>query len=183
MAVARTSGRLQSTGFLAFPLKEGESFDSVDRAGWIYDKEARRQRRAGWPVGSSVRCRLVRKLVRTAVTRSMLAVEDTSEPSWVQRGARPTKQVLEPCSGDWALAAAAELGSRGGAAPARPSERPPSCSGAHCFRLTFLILAGVCVLGSVLSGWLARRTQSFYRERRQERLRREETRRRLSSNA
>eukprot|EP00250_Pteridium_aquilinum_P032059 c448_g1_i1 orf=155-1822(+) len=38
-----------------------------------------------------------------------------------------------------------------------------SCSGAHCFRLSFLIMAGVCALGSCVSVFLLLRTRRFYR--------------------
>ncbi|GAQ87521.1 hypothetical protein KFL_003580140 [Klebsormidium nitens] len=151
---------------------------SARLAGWIYDKEARRQRRAAWPAESSGSCTLSRKLVSTATTPFMLAVEGKPDESWGLHGGRPKRQARASRAGAWASAVAAEPGSRGGRAPALRPDCPPTCSGAHCFRLTFLILAGVCALGSVVNGWLALRTRSFYRERRQEGLRKEETRQR-----
>lgn len=39
-----------------------------------------------------------------------------------------------------------------------------SCSGVDCFRLSFFIMAGVCMAGSVLSCMLFFRTRAFYRE-------------------
>lgn len=38
-----------------------------------------------------------------------------------------------------------------------------SCSGAHCFRLSFLIMAGVCMTGSCVSVLLFLRTRNFYK--------------------
>ncbi|KAH7365962.1 hypothetical protein KP509_18G056400 [Ceratopteris richardii] len=42
-----------------------------------------------------------------------------------------------------------------------------SCSGVHCFRLSLLIMAGVCAFGSVLSVFLFLRTRRFYSRLRQ----------------
>lgn len=36
------------------------------------------------------------------------------------------------------------------------------CTGAHCFRLTFVIMAGVCLVGIVLNILLVARTRSLY---------------------
>lgn len=40
-----------------------------------------------------------------------------------------------------------------------------SCYGAHCFRLSFFIMAGVCMIGSLISIVLLLRTRIFYKER------------------
>ena len=37
------------------------------------------------------------------------------------------------------------------------------CVGAHCFQLTFLVLAGVCVVGAVANAVLAVRTRKMYK--------------------
>ncbi|KAL8137151.1 hypothetical protein V2J09_003152 [Rumex salicifolius] len=38
------------------------------------------------------------------------------------------------------------------------------CYGAHCYRLCFFILAGTCLVGSVLDVWLAWKTKALYRK-------------------
>ncbi|MCO5552514.1 hypothetical protein L7F22_006026 [Adiantum nelumboides] len=38
-----------------------------------------------------------------------------------------------------------------------------SCSGAHCFRLSFFIMAGVCTVGACVNVFLYLRTRQFYR--------------------
>lgn len=37
-----------------------------------------------------------------------------------------------------------------------------TCIGAHCYRLVFLVMAIVCVVGFVLDVWLAFRTKALY---------------------
>ncbi|EFJ18795.1 hypothetical protein SELMODRAFT_178001 [Selaginella moellendorffii] len=41
---------------------------------------------------------------------------------------------------------------------------PNSCHGPACFRLTFLVLAGVCLLGCVCTSLLVSRTRKYYKE-------------------
>jgi hypothetical protein len=38
-----------------------------------------------------------------------------------------------------------------------------TCTGAHCFRLAFIIMAGVCAFGVLLNVWLTIRTREYYR--------------------
>jgi hypothetical protein len=48
-------------------------------------------------------------------------------------------------------------GSAGGAMTSK------TCTGAHCFRLAFIIMAGVCAFGVLLNVWLTIRTREYYR--------------------
>lgn len=153
-------------------------------AGWLYDKEARRERdlpsTLSWP-GQ-------RGLIPAVDGMLMHASDGRLDMSQARYAGRPhhvlpelTKKLPATAHGSHAglsagLASAIKKATAGGAALASQPSAPPSCTGAHCFRLTFLILAGVCLLGSALNGWLSLRTKSFYRELWQERSREEQRR-------
>eukprot|EP00850_Spirogloea_muscicola_P023882 SM000400S15605 [mRNA] locus=s400:18012:20578:- [translate_table: standard] len=56
---------------------------------------------------------------------------------------------------------------QGGSAP--PPLGPPVCHGPHCFRLTFLVMATVCMVGACTAVVLSMRTRAFYLQQSQQR--------------
>eukprot|EP00850_Spirogloea_muscicola_P007158 SM000035S13138 [mRNA] locus=s35:786407:788958:+ [translate_table: standard] len=56
---------------------------------------------------------------------------------------------------------------QGGSAP--PTPGPPVCHGPHCFRLTFFVMATVCMIGACTAVVLSMRTRAFYLQQSQQR--------------
>lgn len=148
---------------------------SARLAGWLYDREARRGRGrsldggegGGWHFSRKIGWNTADGMLGGLWPSTSMVVLGKQSREDCRAGAEGRRLSLasEPHVHATDLASTGIRSLSMGAAPAPSPEGPPTCTGARCFRLTFLILTGVCLLGSGLNGWLAQRTRRFYRER------------------
>lgn len=145
---------------------------SVLVAGYLYDREAEKEHRPPQDGGGLPPQRATKGDVNADARGSVLqSGANSGGPTTIFR-TRLLESGASPSINNRQRTAPVEIRSGGGSSwiqhvlrtkDAGTSREGTSCTGSHCFRLTFIIMAGVCIFGVLLNIWLALRTREYYR--------------------